>query len=113
MHRSYYEILEVSPDSEPEHIEYAYKAKVLALQGKHDGISADELKMVRWAYKMLMDPEKRAEYDLKLKKESFHPRGADGEPEAGGAPEGAGRAKWIVGLVAGLLVLVGLYLALR
>jgi curved DNA-binding protein CbpA len=113
MHRSYYEILEVSPDSEPEHIEYAYKAKVLALQGKHDGISAEELKMVRWAYKMLMDPEKRAEYDLKLKKEAFHPRGVGAAPEGGEASEGAARTKWIVGLVAGLVVLVGLYLVLR
>jgi curved DNA-binding protein CbpA len=113
MHRSYYEILEVSPDSEPEHIEYAYKAKVLTLQGKHDGVSAEELKMVRWAYKMLMDPEKRAEYDLKLKKESFQPH-VSGAPAAGdSATQGAGRSKWVAGLVVGIVVLVVLYLALR
>lgn len=113
MHRSYYEILDVSPDSEPEHIEYAYKAKVLALQGKHDGVSAEELQMVRWAYRMLMDPEKRAEYDLKLRKESFQPH-VSGQGGAGnGGAQAAGRSKPVVWLVAGLVVLALLYFAFR
>jgi DnaJ-class molecular chaperone len=111
MTRNYYEVLDVSQDSEPEHIEYAYKARVLALQGKHDGVSAEELQMVRWAYRMLIDPDKRAQYDLKLKKEAFRPPGAD--PTEDDASAGAGRSKWIVGLVLGLVVLVGAYLALK
>ena len=112
MTKSYYEILHVDEDAEPETIEYAFKARLLSLEGKHDGVSAEELKRVRWAYKTLIDPAMRAKYDATLK-EQVAPRAvAQDEDGTDMSSASTSRMKVIVGVVIGLVVLLGLVLLL-
>jgi DnaJ-class molecular chaperone len=99
MRKNCYQILQVAGDAEPEVIEYAYKARALGLEGKHDGVSAEELKRVRWAYKTLIDPAMRAKYDATLREQAAL---------AEEAPEESGRmpARMIVGVVVSLAVIL-------
>jgi curved DNA-binding protein CbpA len=84
MGKTYYQVLGVSPDDEPEHIDFAYKAKVLALEGKHDGASAEQLKLVRYAYGTLSDPHRREKYDRILQEQAEELAEKAGEPEPAG-----------------------------
>ena len=111
MEKTYYQLLQVDPDAEPEQIDSAYRARVLVLQGKHDGISAEELKLVMWAHKMLMDPEKRAQYDLRLKKEAFE-RALE-EKRLQGESGPWWRSKMAIGVLVAFVVLLALVLVRR
>ena len=66
---AYYELLEIDPDCSQEGIKKAYHK--LALTYHPDVNKSDEardrMKLINEAYEVLSDPEKRAEYDSKLR----------------------------------------------
>ena len=113
MNRNYYELLQVDPDAEPEQIDSAYRARVLKLQGKHDGVATEELKLVAWAHKMLMDPEKRAQYDLKLKREAFEHSLDERRLQSEGTSAPWWRSKAVIGAFVVLVVLMAFFFARR
>ena len=79
MGRTYYEILQVSPDASKEVVAAAYRAQ---MKSKHPDVGGDteEATRLNEAYEVLSDPEKRSRYDSSLTR----PRQADSDPEGQG-----------------------------
>jgi molecular chaperone DnaJ len=69
MRKNYYEILEVSQNASPEVIDKAYKALTMKYhpdmqpKGATNSSSTDKFKEIVKAYKVLSDPDQKAEYD--------------------------------------------------
>lgn len=65
--RTYYEILQVSPDAAQEVISSAYRTLMSKLR-KHPDLGGDihEAQLINEAYETISDPAKRAEYDVML-----------------------------------------------
>lgn len=79
----YYNVLQVSPDAEPEVIDMAYKA----LAKKHHpdvGGDVEKMKLINEAYHVLRDPVRRQEYD-----EEFGQGGNAAEKEAASSKDRA------------------------
>ncbi len=74
---SYYEILNVRPDAQPDEITAAYRrlAKILHPDVCESQDAEELFKVVNEAYQVLKDPKKRAEYDTSLLRSDESPMG--------------------------------------
>ena len=77
MNKNYYEILEVSRSASPEIIEKAYKILVKKYHPdlQPDNLKAtysEKLKLINEAYNVLSNPEKRSEYDNRLRQDNIN-----------------------------------------
>ncbi len=99
--RSWYDVLGVAPASSIEEVRTAYRAQARALHPDtrdpgFPGAEADAaLGLVRSAWAVLGDPDRRASYDEALEQGSFD---ADEEPWRHGGPHGRRFPWWIVAL---------------
>lgn len=67
MSRTLYDILEISPSASPEVVKSAYRALATKLHPDlNTSNNGDDFKHITRAYEILSNPEKRAEYDLRL-----------------------------------------------
>jgi len=65
--KNYYEILGVSPEAPPEEVKKAYRQLALKFhpdRNPGDRQAEERFKEISEAYGVLMDPEKRKQYDL-------------------------------------------------
>ncbi len=75
LHRTYYDLLKIPKDAGAEEIRHAYHelARVLHPDKNPNKGATDQFLNLQNAYETLSDPERRAAYDKKLKKESDEP----------------------------------------
>lgn len=134
--RDWYEVLQVSPNAEPEVIGAAY----LRLSRKYhpdvdpSAAAAEHQRLLNEAYEVLVDPARRSAFDKQRRRPppSSGPRGAEDQGPGAGpfgttggnpgrpspAPKSAGpeahqRGPWrTLGIVLGLIVAVGIILAI-
>jgi len=65
--RTLYEILEIAPTASPEVIKSAYRALAAKFHpDRNVSNDGDAFKLVSKAYEILSNPDKRADYDLRL-----------------------------------------------
>ena len=70
----YYEFLQISPNAEPSTIHRVYRFLAGRLHPDNPGTGdAEKFLLLKQAFDVLSDPERRAEYDATLKKEAPQP----------------------------------------
>lgn len=92
--RNHYRVLHVQPEAPIEVIKASYRTLMLQLRTHPDlGGRHSEAAMINAAWHVLSDPQRRADYDAGLRRQTEAARGAldavDG-PAAAGTPRGAG-----------------------
>jgi len=72
--QDYYEFLQISPNAEPSTIHRVYRFLAGRLHPDNPGTGdAEKFLLLKQAFDVLSDPERRAEYDANLKKEAPQP----------------------------------------
>ena len=72
--QDYYEFLQISPNAEPSTIHRVYRFLAGRLHPDNPGTGdAEKFLLLKQAFDVLSDPERRAEYDATLKKEAPQP----------------------------------------
>jgi hypothetical protein len=109
-----YEVLQVSPNAEPEVIEAAYRrlARKYHPDVAHTPEAADRMRQIARAYRVLSDPDRRAAYDpawasRRIQEQFAAHQSAQRRRRAPGEPAGA-RSAALAWLAIGLAVVVGL-----
>jgi curved DNA-binding protein len=70
----YYEFLQISPNAEPDTIHRVYRFLASRLHPDNPGTgNAEKFRLLKQAFDVLSDPERRAEYDALYKKEAPQP----------------------------------------